>query len=1150
MSSPAAQIRIAAVVLHDGGGFTSAALEEQTRQPDQIIELSSPNYSGVQDLSRSLRSGLITDRQHARRTLSPPGPGGAQNTQLWRNLERQLGEGFTPRYQWLWILPAGTVPAPDALERLEERLFTVQDEQTHSQIGIIGAKELHEPIGQEARLVSAGLWQTRSGEVLTRTEPMELDQGQYNGRDDVPAVPAHGMLIRASVLGSLGGFNPELSDHYAAAEFCARARETGTHIVLEPTARVYRTDPPKRDVLHRLGGTLWLPAAQRRSQIRARLSEASPAAVPFLWLGMWFSALLRLFAVVVCKAPGLAAGQFLTAAAALLNLGSIWHIRRFRKIGYRAALSRKNTPGRQEAADEKPLPQAEELTPTQLRAQRRRDITAETVGEHAQDKPGGHGTAPVSRRREDKLGLLLVVAFLAGVSLFGFRELLTSPALSGGAALPAGGLFEVWQQSLSFLVSDSLGERAAADPFNLVLLILSVLSLGHASAVLLWVMILAAPLSALTAWWAAGLWSPRTFHRVIAAAIWALLPGLHTAVGQGRIGPVLAHILLPLAVLATVKAVRARRGLSVGREAAAAAALLLAAVTAAAPILLVPVVLGCVIAALLLGRSGRVLWLLPIPALVVFGPMVISTVDRGGNLLAALLSEPGRLLPTSEAGAPAAIWQQLLGFSHYFTPREGLPGTGGDGNLAWLPPELGDDFWSLRMALLLGAPLLVIALLALLAVGRRGLVLTAGLTSCGLLGYSALAARATTGDVAGELVPANIGPVVSALALCLIAAGLSALHTSPAAESSLGGIFAPVATTLLILAIFASAVLWAAPRLLPNSTLDEKTVTAVNSQEVLIQPGQTRSLPATAADQGTGPANLRTLVLNSTPGGGLTAEIVSGSGKTLDKVRTAAEVDDLPLLATDIPGLTDPEQPPQPASELDRTQERLAELLAALVIPGSDEVSPLMAELGIGYVLVEQGTALSRAADTSEGLVPVGETGFGNLWRLDPAPAEGLATAGGISGTGTAWARIVTAEGEPVALLPSQNNQLNLDLSEVTTADGSTLTLEEVQDYYVEIAAERAAGWHAELDGDRLRPVTPHSLDVDPEELGWIRQFHLPAEATSGELQGQLSISHNSQFQYPILIGVAGVLLIFLLVALPLPRSWRLQQVTAGEVKA
>lgn len=1067
-----------------------------------------------------------------------------------------MEDGFSPHYQWLWILPQDAAPEPDALRRLEDRLFTVTDEQSHDAIEVVGAKQIHADAPH--RLINLGLWPVRSGEVVTGNEPRELDQGQYDGEDEVPAVSAHGMLVRARLFGELGGFDPVLTGDYAAAQFCQRARAVGARTVVEPAARIRRHAPPQRDVIHRLGGTLWLPPQQRKAQIRSRLGSASALALPFLWLGHWAAAVLRAVALLACKAPDAALSQLMAASAALLDLPALGHVRRFSRIGCRAV----------EARDDHHRPLDQQRLPSgSLRAHRRRDLTAETVGEQGggiepgvptENAPGDPGGGDgefdqiPTRRSEDRLGLFLVLTVLTGLSLVGFRDLLTAGALTGGAALPvSGSVGEVLHHATSFLVADSMGDRAAADPFALVLLIFSVLSFGHASAVLVWITILAAPLSALTGWWAARRWSTRAFPRVIAALIWGLLPALHTATGQGRVGPVVAHILLPVLVLATVTAVSARwRGaagpqrrlaslqLTSGWETAAAAALLLMVITASAPILLLPAILVCLAASFSLGRTGRVLWVIPIPSLVLFMPMIISALDGRANVAAVLLAEPGRAISSAEGGEPAPLWQQVLGFSRAFDPASGLPGASYGDSTAWLPEALDGSFWSLRLALLLGAPLLLIALVALLAAGRRSVVLTCGLIALGLLGYSGLVTKLTAGQATGELVPAGPEALVSAVTLCLIIATLSALDVSHQRESVLGGLFAPVAATLLVLAIFTSGVFWAAPRMLAAAGLADTTVTAVNRESVLITGGESSTLPATAADQGSGPASTRTLVLTSGPEG-VAAEIVSGGGRTLDKARTAYSAQELPLWAADPAG---PLGPPQlEAAELSAAQLHAAELVAALVAPGSEHVAPLMQELGVGYVLVTSGARLAEAADTAAGLVSVGETSHGALWRAEP-PEEELPAAPEVAGATTAWARIVDDQARIQALIPSSQHQIRADLTDITDADGQPVALDPAETYFVEVASERARGWHATLNGESLSPVTAERFDGDAEEMSWMRQYILPAEALEGS-QAELELHHRPTLQQPILWGIAAILVLFILIAVPLPRNWRLLEV-------
>ncbi|WP_029514061.1 hypothetical protein [Nesterenkonia sp. F] len=321
---------------------------------------------------------------------------GERVTPLWRSLERRLPEGFAGRHQWLWILTPDSLPAPDALEQLVERLLTVTDEESHSALQVVGAKQLHaapgdvdRDVGEDwpDRLVDVGLSSARSGEVVPTTEPMELDQGQYDGRDAVGAVSLHGMLVHAPLVGDLGGFDPALAGDHAAARFADRAREVGAHVVVAPQARIRRLHPPRREQVHRLGGTLHLPAEQRIGQIRRRLAEIPPLATPPLWLGGWLAALLRLIGLTAVKAPDAGVGELVASARALLNLRALAHARRFAAQGRRAALERLRRDERiASARAARELVRAGRRSSRRLRlpaqsvrAERRRSLTAQTV---------------------------------------------------------------------------------------------------------------------------------------------------------------------------------------------------------------------------------------------------------------------------------------------------------------------------------------------------------------------------------------------------------------------------------------------------------------------------------------------------------------------------------------------------------------------------------------------------------------------------------------------------------------------------------------------------------------------------------------------------------------------------------------------------
>ena len=1031
-----------------------------------------------------------------------------------------------------------------------------------------------------------GLAAGHSGEIVALNEPRELDQGQYDGRDEMAGVSAHGMLVDSTLFADLGGFDPTLPADYAALQFCEAAREIGAHVVIEPTAVVGREvaapgrerqehgqetgeiDPAR---VHRYGGSLYLPAPQRRGQIRRRLASVNPLAVPFLWLGMWVAAMLRLVLLSLTKAPDAGVSQFLAAGGALMNWAALFHVRSFRAKGRKAAFARRERQKEVDPAETlrtgRHANEKRRLSSAQLRAHRRKVMTAETVSarpgvedERAQERArkeaedeallavgasDGEFDEMPSRGSGDKLGLFLMLLTLTGVSLVAFRSLLSAESLTGGAALPVSATVqEVLHHATSFVSPEGLGDRAAADPFNLILLLLSALSFGHASSVLVWLIILALPLAALTAWSAAGLWTRSAVTRMIASLLWAAVPTLHLALGEGRIGAVLAHILLPLAVRSMARAVQARGSW----EHATGAALLLAVLTAAAPVLLIlalPVIITVAIVLTVRDgsrRSGRTLWLVPLPSLALVFPMLASAAVAEKNVLATLLAEPTPPTAPGISGETAPLWQQLLGHHVAFDPAAGLAGAGQSGS--WISDYFTGDFWSLRLALLIGAPLLILAGLGIFSALfhrrpkydadpaglRSGTAVAVGLILLAALGLSALVAQLAAGDDGLSLLPGSVAPLVSVISFCLLAAGIGSLTRLPQAMRRIGGYITPVAATLLVLSVVASLGLWAVPRSTPDSELTGEPLTALHQQPTAIGPGAIRQIPASAADQGMGPAQLRTLVLEATAQG-VVAELVSGQGRTLDTYWPGISVGDSPLLARPAEGAA-------AEQNFSAGDEVLAELVAAVVSPGAENTADLMEELGIGSVLIpgsEEG-ALVDAVDTAGGLTAVGPTDRGLLWRAETDQEQDIPHVAGQAGANTSWARLLDDQGETVALLPSRNHQVGLELSELRDSRGEPWEAEAGQNYYIQIASERATGWEAQLDGETLRRMPADETGDGTEE--WAQRFEVAGERLAAE--AELSIQHQPVYRWPMVFGVGIFLVLVALIAVPLPRSWRM----------
>src|SRR5690606_40527930 len=241
-----------------------------------------------------------------------------------------------------------------------------------------------------------------------------------------------------------------------------------------------------------------------------------------------------------------------------------------------------------------------------------------------------------------------------------------------------------------------VGFSGAADPATVLFALLGSATWWDPSfsIVLLW--LTALPFAALGAWWAATRLSERAWPPVAAAILWIAAPAFLAALGEGRIGAVLVHVLLPWFALALIEGSRSW-------SASAAASLLFLAITAASPVL-APVLLLAVIAWALARPRGfaRIIGV-PIPAIVFFAPLVLSALNRGTPL--AVLADPGLVQPYT----PTSGWGLLVGH-----PDADLADWDGILTAFGLPTG-----WGALLTAVLLAPVAALALLALFFPGAR-----------------------------------------------------------------------------------------------------------------------------------------------------------------------------------------------------------------------------------------------------------------------------------------------------------------------------------------------------------------------------------------------------------------------------------------------
>lgn len=466
--------------------------------------------------------------------------------------EADLPGGGAP---WLWLLHDDAAPDPAALAEL------VRAVQAAPSVGVAGVKQ--RTWTAPARLLEVGVRTSRSGRRMTDVEPGEVDQGQHDGREDVLGVGVVGALVRRDVWQELGGTDPALGPFGDGLDLSRRARLAGHRVLVVPSAVVRHaqagyhglrdpgTDPASIVDLDADGEPDGADprrsyAARRAALLHQRLVWAPLPLVPFVAVMTVLAGLVRVLVRVATKEPGLAAAEL---TAPLRALGRPAAVARARARARRTRRVPRRTL--------RPLQADGRTVWRQWRDRRLTRAEARRVVRAPSELELRELAALALRRRAGLVGVAVALVAVTGAA-FGPLVLgtLSGEPLVGGALLAASsGLRDVWAAATSGWVSGGLGSPGPADALVTALLPGTAVaggSLGVALAVLVLGSVL---LSGLGAWFAAGAATRSVGVRMWAAVVWAALPSLLLAAGQGRAGAVLVHAALPWLALALARAV-------------------------------------------------------------------------------------------------------------------------------------------------------------------------------------------------------------------------------------------------------------------------------------------------------------------------------------------------------------------------------------------------------------------------------------------------------------------------------------------------------------------------------------------------------------------------------------------------------------------
>ena len=510
----------------------------------------------------------------------------------------------------VWILRDDTTPRAGALSALASVL------DTSPSAGIVGPKQLD--ADNPGEILEMGESLSFSGRSVQLAE-RELDQGQYDRSSDVLAVGEAGMLVRREVWEALEGFEDSLAVVDGALDFCYRARTAGWRVEVVPAAAIDAHDTSLEAYLGEVS-----PGRARREEARAwafrLLATAALWATPFIALAIVGGAFVRGVGRVMVKkhSPFV---ELSGAIAGIVGIGALSATRRRRAvIATQPIGASKLFVTREEIARRRALERDEE------RAEREELDSTPRL-------PFGH------------LGVWLTVA-AALVGAIVSRELFGAEAVSGGGLVPLdGSIADLWRHVGATWSAAAGGFQSAPDGFSTLLAIIGSLTWWSPNTAVVALWILAIPLSFVAAWLATAPFHTSSGGAALTAVIWAMLPTLHVALGEGRLGAVLAHILIPLAV-------RALWGSGV--VSAAWFALLGAALWVSVPAL-APLVVLAVILRVVTGRPWFVLTL--VPALALEWPRILEAVASSPL---RYFADRGVPLPTTSAGTSSlGLWPQV-----------------------------------------------------------------------------------------------------------------------------------------------------------------------------------------------------------------------------------------------------------------------------------------------------------------------------------------------------------------------------------------------------------------------------------------------------------------------------------------------------------
>lgn len=854
----------------------------------------------------------------------------------------------------LWLLHDDSRPADaHCLEHL------VEARRNTPGASLLGAKQLD---WEGGRLHGVGAYVAGHG-VNTLVVDGEPDQEQYDSRADVFAVSMAGALIPMETYRAFGGLNGWFTTYAEGADLCRRICRGGGRVVVVPRAGIAHRRSRFEGVRGRDGEAFDEedpvdPAMRVLSAWRHyRYTDIPMPRWPLIWLWSLVAAIGLALGRLVAKQPYEAWCELCMPWRALVSLPGAMSARR--------AVSRQTRVSRQRLAL---------LTATREQLSQWRERSRALADQHGTVLLGPLVRSHLRMRALRRWGLaaaMAVIAFIVVLALDWslFRAAMSGSSLTSAQWLPTGASFAQLFAAATTQWTWGVGAGIAVPPapWLWVLLLVSLLTGGHAAAATSLMFFLAAPLSALSFWALAGVFTRSDAVRVISGLLWAsfgLALGLYSTADL----PMLTvMVFLPAAFAFTFRAVglyhtedpvRPRPSV----QSSAAAALCYMPVVAAEPQLLLSLVVTFLVFLLFVPRHRAMLLLMPLPAALFAAPTLVACVRYASRGEWRQLFGDMTVPTASSDGRPAA-----LNLTEVVIRAFGFDENAGFGQF------LESGFGIATLCMLVAVIALAVVSLVLPFALRASRMMWVPIVAGGALGLgSARVAVAldVDGSVAGSVLPGLVFAMLGVMScVCLMAGGavrrfipLRAPGDRGGASRASGRRVAIVAgRVLLCVALAVGVVAWTG----------FSTARHVAGSVRVAGSG----LPMVALDMLEGQPDQRILALD--------AESRSNVSYAVMDTATGDLVDASPAWHAR-----------QAAGQYDSVDRTIAGLSARLLSNSDDAAIAELVKLGFGGVYVVAGQSgsdqLATNITASEGTQSVVSSSSGTYYRLTAAEGTGM----------------------------------------------------------------------------------------------------------------------------------------------------------------